>query len=563
MATQRIGPYQLIERIGAGGMGEIYLAQRVTDGARVALKLLALHLTNDPQLVERFVREGEALRQLRHPHIVETYGAGQADGRHYLAMAFVPGGNLAEWMRQIKAAGGRVPVDEALRITRQMALALDYAHSKGFVHRDVKPANILRGEDGRWMLSDFGLVLMSDRTRLTHTGGYMGTPAYSSPEQAKGLPLDGRSDIYSLGAVLYELLAGSVPFDAPDTPAMLHAIVHTPPPRLSRVRPDVSAAARNVAELALSKKPEGRFQTAGQMLSAIDSATIGSAKRGPGMPTQPKLAIAGAAALVILLIASVAIIGTLSLSRQRNAPASASDATLTAPTPEATSVAAPSSTPQSTATLQAVVEAPTDTPAPTPTPEPTLVSTQSPTPTLEPTPCASTGPYPLDDALLKDLGCPADKFVPSRNVVTQQFDNGFMIIFDDAKNSNYSGATSLYKFYIVLNDGRAWRVYFPNGTPNNNASPNPDDWYSCEVRHGLRPKDSRIPWRGFGMVWCQYPAIRAALGYVRPGADEVPGKAAFQSYQTGRTFVVNGRRYTVVLNIEDGKPDTFVVGRWQ
>jgi hypothetical protein len=741
---QQIGPYALIDRIGVGGMGEIYLARQASEGASgplIALKLLAPHLSTDRQLVERFIREGDALRQLRHPHIVEIFGTGEANGRHYLAMAYVSGGSLADWLQRRKQAGetGVVPVEDALKITRQIALALDYAHSKGFVHRDVKPANILRGDDGRWMLSDFGLVLMSDRTRLTHSGGFMGTPAYSSPEQAKGLQLDGRSDLYSLGAVLYEMLAGSVPYAAPDTPAMLHAIVHAPVPRLSKIRPEVPSAARRVVETALAKQAEARYQTAGQMVSGIDTAFVGT-RRGSGpkaaLAEPTRMAMLGGVALVVLLLAIIAIVTTLSNRTAMQQLDTTAQIDTAIPVPTSTPIVVATDTPApltEVPTEAAGMTLPTVTSAP-PTPElatqsqatagmcPTawffqpdtvvgmcpsesaqtltageqrfehgrmfwfketseivvLIDTgngewqyqvyrdtwrsdmpvrddalrapagrQQPemgfgkvwrennlvgqlgwatqagagyttkrqrfigtpevlptantgfifddtngaryfcagdavvgkcvtfvpnselifpsviTPTPKPTPCAIANHYPLTEPQQKALGCAADKFVPSRNVVTQQFDNGFLIIFDDARNSNYSGGASLYKIYAILDDGRAWRAYFPNGTQNRNASPNPDDWYYCEAKPGLRPKDSRVPWRGFGMVWCTYPDIRNALGYVRPGADEVPGKAAFQSFEAGRVIDVNGRRYIVFLNFVEGRPDTFLEGRWE
>ncbi len=590
---QRIGPYQIVDHLGAGGMGHVYRARRVGihDAPDVALKTLLPGLADNRDMVARFLREAEAQRRLRHPHIVETLDVGNADGHNYIAMALHEGGSLAQWLADVRKRGVQVGVDDALTITRQLALALDYAHENGFVHRDVKPGNVLRGPEGRWLLGDFGLVLMQDRTRLTQSAHFLGTPAYASPEQLLGATLDGRSDIYALGVVLYEMLTGALPYASTELPALIKAVLNDPPAKLSRLRPDASAPVRALVDKALAKKPEQRYQTAGQMASAVDTARLSQPKARP--TPQPMRVPAAAArpanrtssifetvrsrsawvagiALSVLLLSAVSVVAYLAGrgnldavgSKVAGAPAAAStDAPSATTTPLAVATDMPASAAVARATATLLPNMPTLVARPTVEPSATAIP---PTDIPLATPCPDTSPYQLDVSSMQILGCPDGGYVGKRHVVTQNFERGFMIIFDDASNSNFSGANQRYKFYALANDGRAWRVYFePKDANPLINSKNPDDWYRCEKRPGERPKDSRIPWRGFGQVWCDFPEIREALGLVRAGSDELPGETDFQSYYSGRAFRYDNAAYVVYLDRVEGQPDNFLRGSWQ
>ena len=214
-AGTRLGHYRIIALLGRGGMADVYRAADERLGREVALKAVPPEFARDPERVERFEREVRAAARLTHPNIVTVYEFGQGGGQHFYTMALMPGGDLKA---RVRAHPDGMPPAEARAVAAAMARALDYAHRQGFVHRDVKPENILFGEDGAPQLTDFGIArAMSSGTRMTATGMSIGSPHYMSPEQARGQAVDGRSDLYSLGVVLYEMLTGRVPFDAADT----------------------------------------------------------------------------------------------------------------------------------------------------------------------------------------------------------------------------------------------------------------------------------------------------------------------------------------------------------
>lgn len=202
--------YRILRLLGQGGMASVHLALQESVQREVALKIMSPTLAGDGQFGERFLREARIAAQLRHPHVVQVHDVGQASGHHYMAMEYLPGGAVIG--RDRPPRGLRF----ALRVTREIASALGYAHGRGVVHRDIKPDNILLREDGASVLTDFGIARANDNVRLTVTGSIMGTPSYMSPEQARGEELDGRSDLYSLGIVFYELLTGRVPYSAED-----------------------------------------------------------------------------------------------------------------------------------------------------------------------------------------------------------------------------------------------------------------------------------------------------------------------------------------------------------
>ncbi|MFN8532124.1 MAG: serine/threonine-protein kinase [Dehalococcoidia bacterium] len=277
-----LGEFRIDAKIGEGGMAAVYRATQPSLHRTVAIKVLDTSLLADPTFVARFQREADTVAKLMHPNIVPVYAFGEAGVTLYLAMGFVPGGSLAERMAR--------PLDLQTvgRIVRQVAEALDYAHKQGVVHRDIKPANILLGEGDWALLSDFGIARMLEgRMRLTQPGVGLGTPEYMSPEQGLSDDIDGRSDIYSLGIVLYELITGEVPFDA-DTPfGILYKQVHEPLPLPSKIKPEISSALENVIIRATAKRPEDRYQTAEQFKTALEAAI--PAEAAPASPVVSKI----------------------------------------------------------------------------------------------------------------------------------------------------------------------------------------------------------------------------------------------------------------------------------
>ena len=256
--------YRLEGIIGAGGMGTVYRATRLMIGDTVAIKIMHSEFVNDDE-AERFRREAQAAARLKHHNAVQIYDFGvSADGLLYLVMELVEG----ESLRAIIKAQGSLAPRAAVEITQQVCAALDEAHAAHIVHRDVKPDNIIVARTTRGLrvkLLDFGVAKMRDVTtsNLTQTGSVVGTPHYMSPEQCLGEELDGRSDIYSLGIVLYEMLAGVVPFNSPVSTAVIVQHVNQPPPPLGDKHAGISPATERAVRRALEKKREARPQTAG------------------------------------------------------------------------------------------------------------------------------------------------------------------------------------------------------------------------------------------------------------------------------------------------------------
>ena len=259
----RLGHYRIVSLLGRGGMADVYRAEDERLGREVALKALPPEFARDPERVERFEREVRAAARLAHPNIVTVYEFGQGEGLHFYTMELMPGGDLKA---RIRAHPEGMPAAEARAVAVAMARALDYAHRRGFVHRDVKPENILFDEDERLQLTDFGIArAMASGTRMTATGMSIGSPHYMSPEQARGLAVDGRSDLYSLGVVLYEMLTGRLPFDAGDTLAVAYAHVNDPVPKL----PSELQAWQPVVDRLLAKSPEDRYGSAGELAGVL------------------------------------------------------------------------------------------------------------------------------------------------------------------------------------------------------------------------------------------------------------------------------------------------------
>ncbi|MDE3090863.1 MAG: serine/threonine protein kinase, partial [Chloroflexota bacterium] len=257
-----VGNYQIVEEIGRGGMGTVFRGFQPSLNRPVAIKVLSPALAQDAEFFKRFKQEALATAALDHPNIIHVYDTGEDQDVHYIAMEYIGGGNLYSRIRDQAAP---MPVVEAARIAAQIATALDFAHRRGIVHRDVKPSNILLDPEGRAVLSDLGIARALEGTRLTHTGVMMGTPEYMSPEQAQGKPVDGRADLYSLGVVLYEMLTGRIPFQG-DTPlVMLYKQIHEIPPDPNKLNPKIPKSLASVLRKALAKDPEKRYAAGQQM----------------------------------------------------------------------------------------------------------------------------------------------------------------------------------------------------------------------------------------------------------------------------------------------------------
>jgi beta-lactam-binding protein with PASTA domain len=252
--------YFVTRKLGSGGMADVYLAEDQELGRRVALKLLNDRHANDEQFVERFRREAQSAAGLNHPNIVSIFDRGQAEGTYYIAMEYLDGRTLKELL----VRNGPPPIPIAIDYSRQILQALSFAHRNGIVHRDIKPHNIVVGPDGRLKVTDFGIA-RSGASQMTEAGSIVGTAQYLSPEQARGAPVDPRSDLYSLGIVLYEMLTGKVPFtgDAPVEIAMKHLQEVPEPP--SEQRPEVPHELDAIVVRALAKDPEQRYQSAEEM----------------------------------------------------------------------------------------------------------------------------------------------------------------------------------------------------------------------------------------------------------------------------------------------------------
>ena len=263
---QTLGPYRIIIQIGKGGMANVYKAYQPSVDRYVAIKVLPSQLAESKEFATRFQQEARIIAKLEHPHILPVFDYGESDGIAYFVMRYLEAGTLKEKME----AGRPLPLNEIDRIFNQLADALSYAHSHGIVHRDLKPANALIDSYGNIFLTDFGIakLLESASPRLTQTDAIMGTPAYISPEQAQAQPVDQRSDIYSLGIILYEMVTGRVPFVA-DTPlAIIFKHVSDPLPLPSSIKPDIPASIEQVILKALAKDPRDRFSTAAEFAAA-------------------------------------------------------------------------------------------------------------------------------------------------------------------------------------------------------------------------------------------------------------------------------------------------------
>ena len=262
-----LGQYQIIEEIGRGGMAVVYKAYQPSLTRHVAIKVLPPQFTFDQEFVERFMREARSAATLHHPNIITIYDVSEQNGIHYFVMEYIAGKTL-----DALAAETPMPLPRVARIIEQVANALDHAHSRGMIHRDIKPSNILVDENDRPVLTDFGLVRVGQDSKLTKTGMIVGTPEYMSPEQAKGEEIDWRTDIYSLGVVLYRMLAGTVPFAGSTPAAVLLAHVAYEPLPVSQVNLSVPKTVEVVVLKAMAKDRDRRYQSARPLAEDLQTA---------------------------------------------------------------------------------------------------------------------------------------------------------------------------------------------------------------------------------------------------------------------------------------------------
>jgi serine/threonine-protein kinase len=443
-----LGSYKVIEPIGEGGMARIYKGFHADLNRYAAIKVINWGLQEDPDVTERFRREAQAIATLRHPNVVQIFDFGKHTSGYFMVMEFISGSDLAVQLSHSKKNQELLPTEKIIRVITDIAAALDYAHSQGVIHRDVKPSNIMIATNGQSILTDFGLVMLPAHKSHVTLGGTFGTPHYIAPEQAaSSAAAVAASDIYSLGVVLYEMAAGQVPFDdeSPLSVALKHLSELPPPPR--SINPALPLGVEEVILRALAKEPSDRFSTATEMALTLitnwngATETVGTGRQHKFAPPLPvgvppiakvsEMTLPDSAAIAPEVIAAsesfsgakeppphkeilpgwwpfaalgatvVGLIGLFSFfyifgeSPPLHTTATSTEKIAAFSPPSATST----HTPASTAT-PLPTPSPTDTPSPTHTPAPTLTNTPTHTPTLTPTltpsPFPTSTPIPVE-----------------------------------------------------------------------------------------------------------------------------------------------------------------------
>jgi serine/threonine protein kinase len=272
--------YRITSLIGEGGMGEVYLATDKQTRQPVAVKILARQLSAKPEALERFRREAQTLRKLDHPNIVKFVDTFEHKGQYVIVMEYTPGGSLYHLLKT-----GSLPIERARQISLDLCDALIRAHRLNIIHRDIKPENVLIDRDGTPKLADFGVARLSENTRLTRSGTQVGTPYYMAPEAWEGKMLDAQADIWSLGVMLFEMLAGAVPFNGDTGAAVMNKVLTTEPPDLKKLRPDTPAHLAKVVTRMLTRDREQRFQSMREVALDLERGAVAPVKSGPEKET--------------------------------------------------------------------------------------------------------------------------------------------------------------------------------------------------------------------------------------------------------------------------------------
>lgn len=296
LAGHQVGRYRLLREIGGGGMGTVYEAEDAQLGRRVAVKILPPEYSRDRRAKERFLHEARAAAAVDHPNLCTVHDAGESEGRLYIVLSFYEGETLRDRIRR-----GPLPIAEAREIAIQVVRGLARAHEAGIVHRDIKPANVMLPRRGEAKILDFGIArLQGDEVSLTRTGASWGTPAYMSPEQARGEPVDARADVWSLGVMLYEMIAGRRPFGGESVETLVSSILTQEPEPLERIRPEIPPGLARVVDRALTKNPARRYSNAAELLADLESGRA----RGRRLSRRNALR-------VIFLTGALAVLGLL------------------------------------------------------------------------------------------------------------------------------------------------------------------------------------------------------------------------------------------------------------
>ncbi|MDZ4770794.1 MAG: protein kinase [Chloroflexota bacterium] len=272
MATRKLGKYEVIERLGRGGMAEVYRAYHQSLDRFVAIKVLHSFLADDPEFKSRFEKEARNIARLKHPHIVGVYDFENdiASESYYMVMELIEGATLKDLLTELGAKHERLSLIDSLRITREAASALAYAHAQGMIHRDVKPANLMIDKENRVVLTDFGIAKIVTGAQFTASGGMIGTPAYMAPEQGLGDQGDERSDLYSLGVILFQLVTGRLPYEAETPLAIILKHLNEPVPSARALQPTVPEAIEMVITRLVAKEPDSRYQTANGLIADLE-----------------------------------------------------------------------------------------------------------------------------------------------------------------------------------------------------------------------------------------------------------------------------------------------------
>ena len=301
MIPEKIGRYQIKAELGRGGMAIVYLARDPLFDRDVAVKVLPREFLFDPQFHVRFEREIKTVAQLEHPAIVPVHDVGEEQGQPYFVMRYMTGGSLADWLKH-----GKVSLQDTARIVERLAKGLNYAHSKGVIHRDLKPGNVLFDNNDEAFISDFGVAKLADAASSMTGSGVIGTPAYMSPEQAQSTQVDSRSDIYALGSIIYEMLTGHQPYKA-DTPmSVILKHITEPVPEILREHPEFPFEVDEVIKKAMHKDPEQRYASMIELARALNKAAFGDEGHLTELPVTRPMMPAPVAVLANSMAATIA-----------------------------------------------------------------------------------------------------------------------------------------------------------------------------------------------------------------------------------------------------------------